>query len=80
MHVQDYPPPVIRSWRQSVPDKRAPAYENTRLPISLRHRGFWYWAVLEDRRPDNVCLAEKAWTMWAEYDGHRPLWIECIMV
>jgi hypothetical protein len=59
---------------------RGPAYEKARLPISVRQRGLMYWAVLADRRPDLVWLTATARVMSAEYVGHWPVWIECIMV
>jgi len=39
-----------------------------------------YGAVSAERNPDLVELAATEWTKLAEYVGHCPVWIECIMV
>jgi len=63
-----------------VEDRSRPAYENARLPISVRQRGLMYWAVSANRRPDLIWLTATAHTMSVEYVGHGPVWIECIVV
>jgi len=59
---------------------RVLVYESTRLPISVRQRGFMYWAVSADCILDLIWLTVTAHTMSEECIGHWPVGIECIIV